>query len=68
MTDNLDIPPVPQDAKMLPEPLSFRINALAQLVASGFVLTDERHQLATALAAFADEAEALEALAHARRK
>ena len=64
MTDELTIPPVPVDAQMLPEPLSFKIDRLAQKVASGWewvISPHERREMAIELVELAHEAEALEA-------
>ncbi len=65
MTD-LDIPPVPQDAKLLPEPepLSFKLRRLATWTRQNY--SDSAR--VSYISALADEAAALEALAHARRK
>ncbi len=63
MTD-LEIPPVPQDAKLLPEPLSFKLRRITEETRDGI----DWDTLPLRLLELADEAEALEALAHARRK
>lgn len=62
MTDEFTIPPVPVDAKMLPELLSAKLRSVAHKVAVGWVtFPDHRREMAMRLARFADEADALEA-------